>query len=527
MTVNCLEYFYTNKFDEKVLLKSRNKTYTVSEIKKFVGQKLDFLNGIKDENIGIEARDSFEFIINFFASAFAGKTIYPINNKKEDCELFILRNESGRNIAELPKINPEDIKIIFSTSGSSGEIKEIKKSLQNLIKEGKDLAEEFEFVKELEFVSTTTLQHLFGMTFHLMLALNSGGIINTDRINYPENLEGENQVLISSPSFLGKIAKYDECCSLNTIIAAGARLDDKTFDYALKISKNTIEIYGSTETGVIAYRKDYKDNFKIFKNISIIPMENCAKVSTPYSFNKEHIINDAIKITPDGKIKFLGRTDRILKIQEKRISAENIEKELLKNEYIEDAYCLKSGEKMACLAALNSKGMDFAVKYGIPKLKEIFKSFLENKFEVIPQKWKFTDEIPKNMNGKINPQRIEEIFSLNLSLPLVLSRKLEQNAATYKLFFYRNCNFFKGHFENFPILPGVVQLLFSILFTKDAFGINCTSGQFRRIKFSNLITPDSVIDLKLELNERGVDFCYVDSQKIYSSGLLPLKNYWR
>lgn len=527
MTVNCLEYFYTNKFDEKVLLKNKNKTYTVLEIKKLIGKKLDFLNKIKDENIEIETVDSFEFIINFFASAFSGKTIYPVSTEKSNSGMYKLGQETGENIAEFPKINTEDVMVIFSTSGSSGNKKVIKKSLKNLLKEGEDLAEEFGLPQGLEFVSTTTLNHLFGMTFHFMFALNSGGVINTDRINYPENIEGENQILISSPSFLGKMAKYNENCRLNTIITAGARLDDETFDYALQISKNTIEIYGSTETGVIAFRKDYNDNFKVFKNVSVIPEEDCTKVSTPYSFEKENIINDAIEFTSEDKIRLLGRTDRVLKIQEKRISAENIEEELLKNDYIDEAYCLKCGEKLACLAALTSKGMDFALKYGIPKLKEVLKSFLEDKFEIVPQKWKFIDEIPKTISGKTETEKIEEIFNLNLSLPLVLSRKYEPNAATYKLYFYRNCNFFKGHFENYPILPGVVQLLFATLFAKDAFGISCTSGQFRRIKFSNLVTPDNIIDLKLELTERGVDFSYIDKNKIYSSGLLPLKNYWR
>lgn len=527
MTANYLKYFYTNKFDEKVILKNKNKTYTVLEIKNLIGKKLDFLKNIQEENIEIDANDSFEFIINFFASTFSSKTIYPVCTPKNDGGMYRLKEQTGEKCSDFPKINPEDIMIVFSTSGSAGKKKEIKKSLKNLIKESEDLAEEFGFLQDIEFVSTTTLNHLFGMTFHFMFALNSGGIINTDRINYPENLKGKNQVLISSPSFLGKMAKYNESCLLNTIITAGAKLDDKTFDYALKISKNVIEIYGSTETGIIAYRKDYQDNFRVFKNVSIVPKEDYTNVSTPYSISRENIIKDAIKLLPNGEIELFGRTDRVLKIQEKRISAENLEDELLKNDYVNEAYCLKCGEKLACLVALKNSGMDFALKYGIPKLKKVLKSFLDDKFEIVPQKWKFIDEIPKTINGKIDLEKIEEIFNLNLSLPLVLSREYELNAATYKLYFYRNCNFFKGHFENYPILPGVVQLLLAILFTKDAFGISCNSGQFRRIKFSNLVTPDKIIDLRLETTERGIDFSYVDSEKKYSSGLLPLKNYWR
>ena len=51
------------------------------------------------------------------------------------------------------------------------------------------------------------------------------------------------------------------------------------------------------------------------------------------------------------------------------------------------------------------------------------KQELKNKFEIVPQRWRFFDEIPKKENGKINKEFIEEIFNLNLSLPFVISRE--------------------------------------------------------------------------------------------------------
>jgi len=527
MTADFFEYFYTDKYDDKVLLKSSDKIFTVFDVKKLVKRKIDFLSSVEAGMVRLSADDTFEFIINFFACIFAGKEIFLSNQPEDDYKISTRCQVADEDFAEFKKIKPEDVMITFLTSGSSGEKKEIKKSLLNLLKEGSDLAEEFGFVKGLEFISTTTLNHLFGMTFHLMLPLNCEGVINTDRIHFPENIKGENLVLVSSPSFLGKMSKYEEKCALNTIITAGAKLEDEVFNYALTISQNMVEIYGSTETGIMAFRRKPQDNLRLFKNVSLTMHEYFANVTTPYSIEKEEVINDALEMVSEDEIKFLGRTDRILKIQEKRISAEEIENTLSGNEYVQEAYCLKFGEKLACLTALNKKGMDFIIQSGVVKLKEILKTFLEDKFEIIPQKWKFIDEIPKTLSGKIDAEKIENIFNLNLSLPLVMSRKYEPNAATYKLYFYRNCNFFKGHFPDFPILPGVVQLLYASIFAKDAFGISCTSGQFRRIKFSNLLKPDKIVNLRLELSERGVGFTYFHKEKICSSGLLPIKNYWR
>ena len=528
MIVDFLEYFYSEKYNDKILLKKLGKDYSVADIKTLVRYKMDFIKNIQQNAIGLDAEDCFEFIINFLACVFSNKKILLNYDCKIDEDVFFLSNQIGKNLVPIQQINPNAVMITFYTSGSSGDKKPVIKTLKNLIKEGLDLADEFDEIKDKEFVSTTTLNHLFGMTFHLMLPLNSGGIINTDRINYPENINTENLVLVSSPSFLDKMAKYLEIPRLkpNTIITAGAKLKKETFDYALGISKNVIEIYGSTETGVIAFRKKTEDNLKLFKNVQVIIQEERVEVSTPYSYCQNNLINDNIEIIAGREMTVLGRTDRVLKILEKRISAEEIEQALLKNEFVQDVYCLKHSEKLACLVALNKQGNDFVISSGISELKKVLKTFLADKFEIIPQKWKFIDEIPKNLNGKIDKEKIENIFNLNLSFPLILSRKYGENFAIVDLYFYRHCNFFKGHFENYPILPGVVQLFFAGYFAKDAFGVNCSSGQFRRIKFSNLIRPDKIVTLKLEYNNRGVSYSYYDDVNTYSSGQLPIRNYW-
>ncbi|MBR5304008.1 MAG: acyl-CoA synthetase [Candidatus Gastranaerophilales bacterium] len=528
MTADFLEYFYTEKFDEKILLKSFGKSFSVADVKKLVAFKMDYLKSIEDKTVSLDGENCFEFIINFFACIFSGKEIV-LNNNQKSSEFFVLGTQTGNNVCEFPKINSKDVYVQFFTSGSSGLKKKVVKSLWNLIKEGQDLADEFGFVKGLEFVSTTTLNHLFGMTFHLMLPLNSGGVINTDRINYPENINDENLVLVSSPSFLDKMAKYAETPSvkLNTVFTAGAKLKDATFDYMLGLSKNVVEIYGSTESGVIAFRQNPQYNLKIFKNVRIVLLGNSAEISTPYSFEEKNVVNDEIELLTGREMKVVGRTDRVLKIMEKRISAEEVEKELALNSFVQDAYCLKYGEKLACLVALTREGKEFVISFGVSELKKNLKTFLDNKFEIIPQKWKFIDEIPKNINGKIDKVKIENLFDINLSLPLILDRKYSEKEAVIQLYFYHNCNFFKGHFENYPVLPGVVQLYFASFFAKDAFNVECTSGQFRKIKFSNLIKPDKVIFLRLEHTERGVVYSYFDEENTYSSGQLPIRNYWR
>lgn len=91
--------------------------------------------------------------------------------------------------------------------------------------------------------------------------------------------------------------------------------------------------------------------------------------------------------------------------------------------------------------------------------------------------------------------------------------------------FINNSNFFKGHFEGMPILPGVVQLFYANWFAKLAFGIDCSQGQIRRVKFSNIIKPLEIVELELKKTDSGVSFRYYNEEKTFSSGILPVKSF--
>ena len=119
---------------------------------------------------------------------------------------------------------------------------------------------------------------------------------------------------------------------------------------------------------------------------------------------------------------------------------------------------------------------------------------------------------------------ITEMCNINLSMPLVLSRELTDGCASFRLCFLNNSNFFKGHFEGIPVLPGVVQLFWASYFIKLAFGIDTHVGQLRKIKFSNIIRPTKIVELKLERVKNGINYQYQDSENVYSLGIMPAEN---
>ena len=176
--------FCTKKFDKNILIKKGEEFYSVLEIKNLIASKMKEISNLK-ENIVIFEDDNFSFIINFFASLFLEKNIYLVDNKKKlDLVDFDFDTTQGTPEIDISIcLDEEKTKktfdkilnkgnIFFYTSGSTVTPKKIQKSLYNLIQEAKMITEDFESLnlKPSSTIATTTiLQHLFGLSFTLIL----------------------------------------------------------------------------------------------------------------------------------------------------------------------------------------------------------------------------------------------------------------------------------------------------------------------------------------------------------------------
>lgn len=526
-----LDIFTTNKFDDKIALNDGKNEYTYRNLKNFIASKIEQIKN-KSDNVIITGDNNFSFIVNFFASVFCDKNIYLIADKKRLKDIAFEHNVLDSEYTEsinnyefsFPDIKKPNIN--FYTSGSSGTTpKVIKKSLFNLIREGEDIGKEFGFCgKDFTVLSTTTMCHLFGLTFHFMTAMCNGLIINTQSIPYSECVDKKNAILVSTPAFLSSFSKYDAPFKINPeyIISAGSKLNEKVFEKLEQTSK-IIEIYGSTETGVVANKTHFNSDFKVFTNVKLNKIQSGFEIVSDYFYENKTTLNDEIELNK-GFLKVGKRTDRILKIFEKRISADELEENLRKNDFVKDCYITKIGDKLACLTALTPKGQEYLLEKNVPALTKTLKQFLYKSSEIVPQKWKYIDEIPMTRIGKINKRLIEHFFNINLSLPVVLDREISRDGIVYKIFFSDRCNFFQGHFPEFKVVPGVLQLYLAKEFANIHFNLTLGQGQYKKIKFSNVIEPNNIINLKLEKSDKYVYYEFYSDIKKYSSGIFLCEN---
>lgn len=508
-----LEKFRTDKYDNDLVF--INPDVTLGELKRYIGGQCREFQKSDIENVILFGNEYFDFMVNFFAAAFTGKKIYLISDKERlkqlDVDYIIPQKPVISDQKIDANINPRNILINFFTSGSTGEPQNIQKTLYNLEVEAQSTIDEFKLKPDRIFVATTSLAHSFGIVFNMVLPLGYGCRINKKKIDFPEQLDfKDNYILISTPSFMEKLAKYDYKFYQvpEKIFLAGAKLKPEIIDY-FKEYTDLIDIYGSTETGNIAYKRGYT-NFTPFKDVSVTTDAlSQAIVKSEYFPQDEARLSDIIEYVNEKEFVFKRRSDRLVKVCEKRISLDQLENNLKKHEKIKDCYCFMYYDKLACIVSTDDVNLE----------KIELKNFLMHYGEVVPKKWRIVDELPKTATGKIDRSKLFKLFGMNTALPFVKSRNIKQNEAELELIFKKNSNFFNGHFDIAAILPGVVQLYYAKFFADDIFNIEIPPSEVKKVKFSNVIKPDKTITLRLKNNDSNVEFTYLSDVKTFSSGI--------
>lgn len=513
-----IEKFFTTEYDEHKIFV--NPEMSFGEFKKYVfAQKFEFEKQ-KEKNVVLFCDDYFEYAVNFFAAIFSHKNIYLLTDKTRlkmlDFEYFLPEkaddNFPSTKIGEGVGVRFDDIKINLFTSGSTGVPKNIVKTLKNLEIEAQATIDDFDLPKNGIISSTTSSAHSYGLAFNFILGFYGNFSINRQRVEFPEQFK-PCDILISTPSFMEKLYKYDFVFENppKKIFLAGAKLKNEVYEYFARYS-DVIDIYGSTETGNIAYKR----GGNVFTLISGVDIElgenNQIVVKTPFCPFEKVPLSDIVEIVSYCKFVLKKRTDRIVKIQEKRISLDELETNMKKHSAVEDCYCFMYDEKLCCAVVCHD-----------PKVND-FKKYLSKFSEIVPKKWRILDEIPKTENGKIDSTKLRKIFGMKLSLPFVLNRNKNGETFEINMVFKKNSNFFEGHFDGFPIVPGVVQLYYAKFFAEDVFKLKISKTECKKIKFSNVMKPETVVTLKLTQKGNNVEFSYINEEKTFSSGLFVIES---
>ncbi len=552
--------------DKRVISTLKEKgDITFGDFKAEISKYSNFFREIKEESIILYVEDDiYLFSICFFALLQAKKeVVLPANFQKasfenfENISKYLITNVESLNnekffIIKLPLdlqnkpfdfINMEKEYVSFFTSGSTSTPKKIKKEFKTLAVEIQNICNTQKPLLDKQYVviGSVAVHHIYGMLWRLLFPLATNKLIDFDLVYSPESLckkqeDYENLLFVTTPSFLEKILKYQDQYNfkknLLRIYTSGSLLKEDiskgTFDL-FKVSP--YEIFGSTETGGIASRQQ-KDGaeFHIFPPVEVlVDNENKMKIISDFAFEKPYQMQDEIVLNKDRTFLLKGRTDRLIKIAEKRVSLPEMEKKYESSQYVQKCFCLDVGKDspiLGALVVLSDDGKDFLKKHTKKDLVNNLHKYLLNFFNggSIPKKTRFVYEIPMNTQGKILVNDIRKIFLNNIAEPVIEDIKFSDDSFFAKLTFIKDSVYFDGHFPELKILPGVAQVHFVSYFLKNFFGVNEAFSDIKKLKFSHIIFPNEEIFIKINKEgERDFYFEYSKKNMICSSGIVVIK----
>lgn len=448
-------------------------------------------------------------------------------------EVETLWNTFDKNAAEM----------VMFTSGTTGEPKSVPKHFSQFENELFELVKVFgdDWVGRKVY-STVNHHHIYGLLFTVLLPTATGLPFRRHRIDYPSelvSLAGEKAVIASSPAYLKRLAadaeKPIEFKYTPIIYSSGGPLPEEVARKCEGITGYwTTEIYGSTETGGIAYRQS--KNGPVWKPFEVCKMSigenDCLNVKSSYILEPEGFTTgDLVEIYDDGRFLLKGRADSIVKIEEKRISLPEVENRLKQTGLVQDVRVVPmvgSRQYLAAAIVLNAEGRE---KFkDLPKLeinnffKKHLMQFIEN--TVSPKKWRYLEELPQDTQGKIKMRDIQALFGIPESPNFkILKMKREPGTVTLKLVFPETSDFYSGHFPAFKLLPAVAQVDMVVTLAHALLGTSQTVSRIQRTKFSYPILPNvpAILEMSYKADAGKVAFSYtLEEGRPLSSGILVM-----
>lgn len=480
-------------------------------------------------------------------------------------------------------------RLTLCTSGSSGEPKLIDKSLTQL-------ANEVEALEQLwganlgtaTILGSVACQHIYGLLFRLLWPLCAGRLLYRRALPFPEDLQraslaiargsacvaseedarreearprslqavneqaeprlnaaASSAVACAAPGFawvaspallkrMGDNLDWPALSRVKQVFSSGGALPAEAAQ-ALhqRLGQWPTEIYGSSETGGIGWRQG-DTAWQPFRGVELSLDETGAlRIVSPY-LPAGHIEQsaDAAEIGADGRFVLRGRLDRIVKLEEKRISLPMLEQALISHDWVADARLGVVQEGRAFLGAvlaLSPSGVYALRNQGRRTLTETLRRHLADHCEAIalPRRWRLLLELPYSSQGKLPQSQIDSLLTAPRPTRVAPVSAEERDGQWHlQLQVPLDLAHFTGHFPQTPVLPGVVQVDWAQQLARDLIAqLPPRFAGMEVLKFQQLVRPGDTLQLTLRFDaERGkLYFAYHNGEAACSSGRILLE----
>lgn len=479
-----------------------------------------------------------------------------------------------------PELDETRTRLVVFTSGSTGAPIAIGKSLAQLARELEALEQCFGAVLGGAAVhGTVSHQHIYGLLFRALWPLAAGRPIAPRRFFHEDVAHAlanvPASVLVTTPAHLRRLPEgldwTGAAQSLRAVFSSGGALPESAARDALRLlGRAPLEIYGSSETGGIAWRgwqESGASEWRALPGVTWRIVEGQLDVRSPHLPTQDWWRSeDRVEAQGEG-FRLLGRADRIVKIEERRVSLDALERALCALDEVREARVLMLPGARVQLGAVivpSPEGGAMPTSTGRRAFTQLLSQALAAQQDAVtrPRRWRFVPALPLNAQGKTTEALLLALFneeSLSERPPAVTPAKagahpqtatwvpafagttnglndgglvhpapewLETTPSTAhaRVLAHADLIVFDGHFPGVPILPGVAQLDWAIRMAREVFALPPHVLRVEALKFQNVVRPGTALDLTLgwDTPKQQLTFCWQSDAGLHARGRILL-----
>ncbi|AFN76644.1 AMP-dependent synthetase/ligase [Stutzerimonas stutzeri DSM 10701] len=523
-------------------------------------QALRLAGGLRSRNItrlALHLEDAGELAIALLGAWRAGVTVLlpadlqPATRQRlaDQADLWLTDEAGDSVLAELlgealpaAPLDLDQCRLLLCTSGSSGEPKLIEKRLRQLANEVEVLEDQWGAeLGQACIIGSVAAQHIYGLLFRVLWPLCAGRPLLRKALPFPEDIqlasrEHADFCLVASPALLKRMGDnldWPALSRVRRVFSSGGPLPaEAAQQLQQRLDQAPTEIYGSSETGGIAWRQG-GSLWQPFVGVELSQDEQGAlRIASP-CLPPDHVEQtaDAARIQADGRFELLGRLDRIVKLEEKRISLPMLESALSEHPFVSEARLSVIEDNrafLAALVALSDAGLHALRNQGRRALTQALRKHLAQYCEALalPRRWRLVRQMPCNAQGKLPQAQLEALLRTPRCLtPERLGERQEDDQWHLELGVPVDLAHFSGHFPQTPVLPGVVQIDWAISLARQL--IENLPPRFQGmevLKFQQLARPGDRLQLTLRFDAQRskLHFSYRNGDAPCSSGRILL-----
>lgn len=437
------------------------------------------------------------------------------------------------------------LSLTLFTSGSTGRQQPFEKRLGQLCAEVACLERTFgPSVGAAVVLSTVSHQHIYGLLFKVLWPLCAGRPFVSEALFFPEELLAaarafERVALVASPAHLKRLPDFLDWSPLRArvgaIFSSGGPLSwEAAAQTEARLGHAPREVYGSTETGGIAWRARTAEHapWQPFDDVAleVDATTQRLRVRSPKLPDGEWFqTQDRVELASDGTLSLLGRQDRVVKVEEKRVSLDAVERALREEDDVTDARVVvlpEDGGRLGAVVQLREDAAAVPPGARATRLRQTLAQKLEPL--AVPRRFRFVEALPFDARGKTTEAALLGLFAPAPAAPsthapeLLAATAPEPGKLSLSLRLTETLRAFEGHFPKAQVLPGVVQVDWAQRFGRERLGVR---GEFRgmeSLKFQRVLQPGDAVELRLEYApERGrLKFLYQSARGLHASGVL-------